>query len=121
MSMNVCRLCGLQHSGEGSCPILVSLPIHGAGEPLPEGTIIGRSFRITGTLHQSEMSTVYRVVDLLDNERTIALKEFNAAAVPADRRAEALMWLAREAGLLSTLNDPRLPTFLGSASEGDRH
>jgi serine/threonine protein kinase len=67
------------------------------------------------------MSTVYEAVDLLDNERTIALKEFNAAAIPSDQRAEALKWLAREAGLLSMLKNPRLPELLDSASEGDRH
>jgi len=52
---------------------------------------------------------------------TVALKELNASGLPAAERAEALTWLAREAGLLSTLHDPRLPSLLAAAGEGDRH
>jgi len=37
--------------------------------------------------------------------------------LPPDERAEALAWLAREAGLLSILSDPRLP-FIQLGIEG---
>jgi hypothetical protein len=67
------------------------------------------------------MSTVYRAEDLRDELAPMALKEFNAAGLPPEDRAEALAWLAREAGLLSMLEDPRLPQLVAAASEGDRH
>jgi hypothetical protein len=51
----------------------------------------------------------------------VALKEFNAGSLPPDERDEALSWLAREAGLLSTLAHPRLPRLIAAFSEGDRH
>jgi len=67
------------------------------------------------------MSTVYRASDERAGGIPVALKEFSAAALPADERGEALVWLTREASLLSTLNHPRLPKLVAAFSEGDRH
>ena len=89
--------------------------------PLPTGQTVGGRFRIQSVEHRSGMSTVYRASDERAGGIPVALKEFSAAALPADERGEALIWLTREASLLSTLNHPRLPKLVAAFSEGDRH
>ncbi|HVA88498.1 MAG TPA: serine/threonine-protein kinase [Chloroflexota bacterium] len=113
--------CGLPHSAARACPVLPALPTNAAGAPLPPGALVGGRFRVEEVTHRSGMSTVYRAVDLRNHGMIVALKELNASGLPATERAEALTWLAREAGLLSTLHDPRLPSLLAAAGEGDRH
>lgn len=89
--------------------------------PLVPGTQIGGRFRIEAVAHRSGMSTVYQASDLRNQGHMVAIKEFCAATLERDERAEALAWLAREAALLSTLNNPHLPRLLAAFSEGDRH
>ena len=119
--MSPCTRCGLPHSAARTCPVLPALPTNAAGAPLPPGALVGGRFRIEQVTHRSGMSTVYRAADLRNHGMTVALKELNASGLPAAERAEALTWLAREAGLLSILHDPRLPSLLAAAGEGDRH
>ena len=119
--MSICESCGLPHRTTSPCPVGGSLSLHERAVPLPDGTIVAESFRITRAVHQSAMGTVYQAEDLRRSSGPVALKEFNAAGLPAGDRAEALKWLAREAGLLSVLQHPKLPSLLGSASEGERH
>jgi hypothetical protein len=119
--MSPCARCGLPHPAGRSCPVLPALPTNAAGSALPRGTLVGGRFRIEQVTHRSGMSTVYQAVDIRNHGIGVALKELNAAGLPAAEKAEALTWLAREAGLLSTLHDPRLPALLAAAGEGDRH
>ena len=97
------------------------LPVLASTAPLPAGRTVGGRFRIQSVEHRSGMSTVYRASDERAGGTPVALKEFSAAALPADERGEALIWLTREASLLSTLNHPRLPKLVAAFSEGDRH
>src|SRR5690348_1193402 len=113
--MNSCPRCGLPHPGMQPCPVPELLPMPETGRPLAPGTVVCGRFRITAVAHRSGMSTVYRAEDLRDEQAPMALKEFNAAGLPSEDRAEALSWLAREAGLLSTLEDPRLPQLVAAA------
>ncbi len=119
--MNACTRCGLAHAASRPCPIAPSLPISNSIMPLPSGTIVAGRFRIERVAHRSGMSTVYQAVDLRNQGAFVALKELNARGLPTEERAEALTWLAREAGMLSTLSDGRLPKLLAAASEDDRH
>jgi hypothetical protein len=89
--------------------------------PLASGARVGGRFRVQSIAQRTGMSTVYRAEDIRNQGVTVALKEFNATDLPAPERAEALAWLAREAGLLSTLAHPRLPKLIAAFSEGDRH
>jgi len=85
------------------------------------GTVVGGRFRLRSVEHRSGMSTVYLAADERSGGTAVALKEFSAAGLPPEERGEALVWLTREAGLLSTLDHPRLPRLLAAFSEGDRH
>src|SRR5581483_9191776 len=89
--------------------------------PLRTGSVLGGRFRVEDVIHRSGMSTVYRAGDQRHQGTLVAVKEFCASALTAPERAEALAWLAREAALLSTLNNPHLPRLLAAFSEGDRH
>ncbi|HWE63073.1 MAG TPA: protein kinase, partial [Chloroflexota bacterium] len=118
--MNVCVRCGLSHPAAPSCPVGSALPAqrHAALSP---GTILGGRFRIEAVAHRSGMSTVYRAADQRSQGAPVALKEFHSGCLPDAERDEALVWLAREAALLSTLANPRLPRLIAAFSEGDRH
>jgi hypothetical protein len=70
-------------------------------------------------VHRSEMSVVYRAREV--GGPPVAIKHFSALRLPATERAEALHWLAREAGLLSVLYDSHLPELLVAFSDGDDH
>src|ERR1035437_5855491 len=104
--MSPCARCGLPHSANRSCPVLPALPTNAAGNALPRGTLVGGRFRIEQVTHRSGMSTVYQAVDVRNHGIGVALKELNAAGLSTAERAEALTWLAREAGPLPTLPDP---------------
>lgn len=121
MQSTPCPRCGLSHPGAAACPIPERLPIQVADAPLAPGTLIGGRFRIQCLAHRSGMSTVYRATDARNVGELAAIKEFNASGLPADERHEVLAWLAREVGLLATLNHPRLPKLIAAFSEGDRH
>jgi hypothetical protein len=97
------------------------LALRTSSGPLASGTRVGGRFRVQSIAHRSGMSTVYRAEDMRNQGVQVALKEFNASTLPPDERDEALSWLAREAGLLSTLAHPRLPRLIAAFSEGDRH
>jgi hypothetical protein len=45
----------------------------------------------------------------------------SATGLSPEEKAEALHWLAREAGLLSSQHDPHLPDLLTVFSDGDDH
>lgn len=89
--------------------------------PLPLGSVVGGRFEVDAVAHRSDMSTVYRAMDLRNPGSVVALKESHTAGLAATERAESLAWLAREAALLSTLSHPGLPRLLAAFSEGDRH
>jgi hypothetical protein len=86
--------------------------------PLPRFTQVGGHFRTLRVAHRTERRTVYMAAD---QHVLVALKELVTAGLAPGERAEALAWLAREAGLLATLRHPQLPTLLAAFSEGDRH
>jgi hypothetical protein len=93
-------------------------PLAAPDAPLPRYTWVGGHFRTLRVAHRTERRTVYVAAD---RHVLIALKEFTSTGLAPDERAEALAWLAREAGLLATLDHPQLPTLLAAFSEGDRH
>ena len=121
MTITSCPRCGVAHPAATPCRVAANLPLPPGVAPLAPGTRVAGRFRIDAVAHRSGMSTVYRATDLRNQESPVALKELAAGALPAAERAEALAWLAREAGLLSTLRHPRLPRLLAAFSEGDRH
>ena len=121
MTITSCSRCGVAHPDATPCRIAANLPLPPSVAPLAPGTRVAGRFRIDAVAHRSGMSTVYRATDLRNQEIPVALKELAAGALPAAERAEALAWMAREAGLLSTLHHPRLPRLLAAFSEGDRH
>jgi hypothetical protein len=116
-----CATCGLPHGPGTPCPIVGRLPVLAANLTLTPGLVVGGRFRIVGIAHRSSMSTVYRAVDERTRFQPVAVKEFSGAGLPDDERVEALKWLAREAGLLSSLHEQHLATLIAAFSEGDRH
>ena len=88
---------------------------------LAAGTVVGGRFEIDRLLHRSGMSTVYRARIRGQRRPLVAIKQFAVGTLPPEEQEEALRWLAREAGLLSSLRHPRLPELLAAFSEGDNH
>lgn len=82
---------------------------------------MGGRFRLKAVAYRSGATTVYQATDARNQGSTVAVKEVHVAGMSAEDRAEVLAWLAREAALLSTLRDPRLPRLLAAFGEGDRH
>ncbi|MDB5074851.1 MAG: serine/threonine protein kinase, partial [Chloroflexi bacterium] len=121
MAMQVCPQCGLFHPTSRACPVQLALPSSTAGTPLPPGTLVGGRYRIEAIAHRSNMSTVYRAADIRLSGSVVALKECVVTGLPEGEKAEARAWLAREASLLASLSDRRLPEFRSGFSEGDRH
>ncbi len=117
----VCAICGLHHVPGTSCPVVGHLPVLAANSTLAPGQVVGGRFRIVGIAHRSSMSIVYRAVDERTRFQPVAVKEFSGAGLPSEERAESLKWLAREAGLLSSLSEPHLATLIAAFSEGDHH
>ena len=109
------------HPAGTPCPVQVTLPSLAAQDVLPPGTLLGGRFRIESVAHRSTMSTVYRASDLKGSNHAVAIKELCESSLPPDERPELVRWLVREAGLISALDDPRLPWLIASFSEGDRH
>jgi serine/threonine protein kinase len=101
--------------------VLNLLPALTVDQPLTPGTVLANRYCIEAVAHHSSMSTVYRATDLRQPGQLVALKECSLQNLPPEERAEALAWQAREASLLSTLEDRHLPKFLGAFSEHDRH
>ena len=116
-----CPRCGLVHPAGQPCTVLADLPFPAQPAPLPAGTLLGGRFRLQAVAYRSRATTVYRGLDMRQQGRPVAVKELHPAALPPEERAEASAWLAREAALLSTLSDPRLPRLLAAFDEGGRH
>ena len=116
-----CVRCGLGHPAGQPCLVLADLPVPSQPAPLPAETVLGGRFRLQAVAYRSRATTVYRGVDLRQHGRAVAVKELHPAALPQEERAEAAAWLAREAALLSTLSDPRLPQLLAAFDEAGRH
>jgi hypothetical protein len=92
-----------------------------APDVLPPGTLLAGRFQIAHLVHRSARSTVYRALDCRQERRVVAVKQITVAGLGVAEQAETRRWLAREAGLLSSLQHPCLPTLLAAFSEGDRH
>jgi hypothetical protein len=65
------------------------------------------------------MSTVYRARE--NGNVRVAIKQFSASGLAGEEKAESVRWLAREAGLLSSLHNPHLPGLIAAFSDGDDH
>ena len=116
-----CSNCGLYHASGTSCPVAVPLAVRSEGRPIVPGTILGGRFRIEAVTHRSGMSTIYRATDLRDQFGTVAVKQLSVAGLSVEEQQESRSWLAREAGLLSSLKNRHLPELLAAFSEGDEH
>ena len=51
----------------------------------------------------------------------VAIKQASVRGLAPDEQQQARRWLAREAGLLSSLDHPLLPNLVAAFSEGDEH
>jgi len=120
-SPQVCSVCGLYHGVGVACPVASALPVRDAGRLLSRGDLLAGRFRIGSVIHHSTMSTIYRALDLSQQFGVVAIKQVSVAGMPPAEQAEARGWLAREAGLLSSLNDSHLPKLISAFSEGDLH
>jgi len=116
-----CATCGLYHARESACPVGSRLPIREAGRGFALGTVIAGRFEIVSVEHRSEMSTIFRAKDHANRADVVAVKQVCVAGLTEHERAEAQAWLAREAGLLSSLTNSHLPELLAAFSEGDNH
>jgi len=114
-----CKRCGLYHAAGAVCPVALDLPARAADRTLAPGTLLGGRFEIVQVAHRSGMSTVYRARE--NGSTPVAVKQFSAAGLNDEVKAEYLRWLAREAGLLSSLHHPGLPMLIAAFSEGDDH
>ena len=117
----VCLACGLHHAEDAPCPVGLRNHAPATSAILPNGTIVGGRFEIEMVTHRSGMSTIYRAVDRTGQPGTVAVKQLSVSGLSADELKEARSWLAREAGLLSSLKSPHLPELYAAFSEGDNH
>jgi tRNA A-37 threonylcarbamoyl transferase component Bud32 len=92
-----------------------------AGRELTQGTILGGRFEVLEVVHRSAMSTIYRARYRTDRVETVAIKQVSVHGRPQAEQEEARRWLAREAGLLSSLDHPMLPKLIAAFSEEDEH
>jgi len=120
-SSQVCSRCGLYHGVDVACPVASALPVRDAGRLLSRGDLLAGRFRIGSVIHRSTMSTIYRALDLSQQVGVVAIKQVSVAGLPPAEQAEARGWLAREAGLLSFLNDSHLPKLISAFSDCDLH
>ena len=116
-----CPSCGLYHAPGTACPVAAPLAVRAEGRALVPGTVLGGRFRIDAVTHRSGMSTLYRATDLREQLGTVAVKQVSVAGLSPEEQQESRSWLAREAGLLSSLKNPHLPELLAAFSEGDEH
>jgi hypothetical protein len=116
-----CPSCGLYHAPNAACPVAAPLAARVGGRALAPGAILGGRFRVDAVTHRSGMSTIYRATDLREQLGTVAVKQVSVAGLSDEEQQESRSWLAREAGLLSSLKNPHLPELLAAFSEGDEH
>ena len=121
ISARPCSRCSTFHTPQDACPVAASLARHATGPLLPVGTVLGGRFEVAEAIHRSRTCTVYRALDRARQHDTVAIKQVSVAGLAEADRREARSWLAREAGLLSSLHDHRLPALLAGFSEGDSH
>jgi Protein kinase domain len=116
-----CSRCGLHHANRAACPIASMLPLRPACADLAGGTVLAGRFKIQGIAHRSDFSTVYRALDLQRSNQWVAVKQVSVRDLPADEQSATRAWLAREAGLLSSLHNQHLPQLIAAFSENDEH
>jgi hypothetical protein len=116
-----CVACGLHHAEGAPCPVAAALSIPAPNHVLPSGTLVGGRFELEVVTNHSGMSTLYRAVDRREQFGTVAVKQLSIGGLSPEEQEEARSWLAREAGLLSSLKNPHLPELLAAFSEGDNH
>jgi hypothetical protein len=116
-----CPDCGLHHTPGTVCPVVTRLPVRAAGTTLPPHAMLAGRFEILAVTHCSAMSTVYHAIDRRQGSTAVAVKQTSVDGLTPAERAEASGWLAREAGLLSSLRNRHLPDLIAAFSEGDTH
>jgi Protein kinase domain len=116
-----CGSCGLFHRANTACPVTSALSARGTGRDLAPGTVLGGRFEVLEVVHRSGMSTIYRARFRTDRIVTVAIKQASVAGLAPEEQEEARRWMAREAGLLSSLHHPLLPDLIAAFSEGDEH
>ena len=121
VTQNPCQRCGLFHSEHVPCPVCCSFAQRGAGRELAPGTVLADRFTVREVVHRSQMSTIYRAHDRANRLARLAIKQVSVAGLPAEDQEAGRRWLAREAGLLSSLRSSHLPSLVAAFSEGDEH
>jgi hypothetical protein len=115
----------LFHLESNACPVQSTLPVHATTYEIAAGTALAGRFVIEGVAHRSTMSTIYWARRLNagpgDEDEHVVVKQVSAAGLHGAEQAETSRWLAREAGPLSSLHNPHLPTLIAAFSEGDQH
>ncbi|MGH2343945.1 MAG: hypothetical protein ACRDG4_01885 [Chloroflexota bacterium] len=116
-----CAVCGLYHRADAACPVVATLSTRSAGHDLAPGTVLGGRFEVIEVVHRSGMSTIYRARNATDRVEMVAIKQVSVHGLSPENQEETRRWLAREAGLLSSLEEPLLPDLIAAFSEGDEH
>lgn len=85
------------------------------------GDVIGDRYRIVRPLGEGSTGKVYLVQKSGNDNRLLALKEFDIRGMSDDEKTEYRELFYREAEILQSLDHPGLPRFIESFSTGDSH
>jgi serine/threonine protein kinase/tetratricopeptide (TPR) repeat protein len=90
--------------------------------PLASGAMLVGRYRLLARLGEGGMGSVYKVEDVTQPGRYLALKELlDDASLPPDERAAAIKRFEDEIALLRRLHHPRIPSFEGHFLERGQH
>jgi hypothetical protein len=113
-----CSQCGLFHPQHTPC-IAQTLVVVGLPDELAPGFLLASRYRILRTVHRGGMSVIYLAEDTVLGRRQVVVKELRLPqASSEEERREAQAWFAREAYILSSLNNELIPEFFSSFTEG---
>lgn len=90
--------------------------------PLASGTVLAGRYRLLARLGEGGMGSVYKVEDVTQPGRFLALKELlDDATLAPEERAAAVKRFDDEIALLRRLHHPRIPSFEGHFLERGQH
>ncbi len=100
----------------------LSGPIHALTGNLPPHFMLNNRYLILQKLGQGGMGAVYQVMDTLNQNRVLAVKEMSDSAVKdPEEKLRAVRMFEQEAHLLQTLKHPNLPFVTDRFAIQDRH
>lgn len=103
-------------------PAPVSYSYSGLGTGLlPANSLVNNRYLIVQKVGQGGMGAVYKVLDMQEGHRVLALKEMSAAAIDPADRPHMVAQFEQEARLLQQLRHRNLPYVTDKFSIDDRH